>query len=181
MQSRGQAASVHTLCSERIKEISLTPKPAYHRRAFLLGYSAVQSLKILCAVLLLLVPWVCSAKCTTAATVLKVKIEASESDKQRLVRDLKERGCNRGLVIEPIDEGFDYRISLADVLKPRMTLTQAGAGSAQEAVLKTTVFDGKGTVLFEFDRGNRLTRKGVLNASAKEIVKRLIPLVPSVD
>jgi hypothetical protein len=36
-------------------------------------------------------------------------------------------------------------------------------------------------ILFEFDRGNRLTRKGVLNASAKEIVKRLIPLVPIVD
>ena len=133
---------------------------------------------ILSTILLLLVPCVCGAKCKTAATVLKVKVEASDSDRQKLVRDLKEHGCNRGLVIESADTGFDYRISLADTLgKPRMTLTQAGIGSAQgEMRLKTTVFDGKGTLLFEFDRGNRLTRKGFLNASAKEIVKRFIHL-----
>ena len=57
-----------------------------------------------------------------------------------------------------------------------MTLTQAGIGSAKESIVLTTVFDRDGAVLFEFGRGNRLTRRGVLNASAKEIVKRLIPL-----
>jgi hypothetical protein len=44
----------------------------------------------------------------------------------------------RGLKIEPIDAGFDYRISLADILKPKMTLTQAGTGSAEESIVLTT-------------------------------------------
>ena len=133
-------------------------------------------MKLACAILLLLLPWTCMAKCKTTVVVPKVKIEASESDRQRLVKKLKEHGCNDGLGFELTDEGFDYRIAIANILKPRMTLTQAGIGSAEDAVVLTTVFDDKGTVLFDFGRGNRLTRNGVLNASAKEIVKRLIPI-----
>ena len=75
------------------------------------------AIKLLFAVLLIILPCVCNAKCMTAITVVKVRIEASESDKQKFVKNLKEHGCNRGLKIEPIDAGFDYRIFLADILK----------------------------------------------------------------
>jgi len=132
--------------------------------------------RALCATLLLLLPGICGAECKTAVAVLKVRIEASESDKQKLFKSLKEHGCNHGLGFESTDEKFDYRIAVADILKPKMTLTQAGIGSAEEAFVITTVFDDKGIVLFTFDRRARLTRRGLLNASAKEIVKRLIHL-----
>ena len=128
----------------------------------------------LCAALLLLLPRICDAECKTAVQVLKVKIEDSESDKQKLVKSLKEHGCNHGLSFEPTNEGFDYRIAIADILKPMMTLTQAGIGSAEDAFVLTNVFDDKGMVLFTFDRRARVTRRGVTNASAKKIIKRLI-------
>ena len=80
--------------------------------------------------LLLLLPGICVATCKTAVASLKVKIEASETDKRRLVTSLKEHGCNHRLSFEPTDEGFDYRIAIADILKPKMTITQAGIGSA---------------------------------------------------
>ena len=128
----------------------------------------------LSTLLLLLLPGICVATCKTAVASLKVKIEASETDKRRLVTSLKEHGCNHGLSFEPTDEGFDYRIAIADILKPKMTITQAGIGSAEEAFVLTTVFDDKGMALFTFGRRARLTRRGVLNASAKEIIKRLI-------
>ena len=133
----------------------------------------MRSLTLRCALCLIILPCISSARCTTRVTALKIRIEASGSDKKKLLKDLKEHGCKRGLGIEPIEKEFDYRISLAEIQKPRMTLTQAGIGSAHESVLRTTVFDNKGVVIFEFDRGNRLTRRGALNASAKEIVKRL--------
>lgn len=132
-------------------------------------------MRSLCIIFLLLLPWFCSAKCAPTAAI-KIKVEASDSDKQKLVTQLEQHGRNYCLGIEPTDAGFDYRIALADILKQRMTLTQAGIGSAEDAILLTTVFDDKGTVLFQFGRGNRLTRRGVLNASAKEIIKRLIRL-----
>ena len=122
---------------------------------------------------LLFVSAFCSAQCKSATATLNVKIEASESDKKLLIEKLKEHGCNHGLGIEPTDEGFDYCIAIAEVEKPRMTLTQAGIGSASQLIVSTTVYDANGTKLFDFGRGNRLTRRGFLNASAKEIVKRL--------
>jgi hypothetical protein len=122
----------------------------------------------------LVLPGICGAECKAPVAVLKVKIEASESDKQKLVKSLKEHGCNHGIGFEPTDERFDYRIAVADILKPKMTLTQAGIGSAEEAFVTMTVFDDKGMVLFTFDRRARVTRRGVLNASAKEIIKRLV-------
>ena len=135
-------------------------------------------MKVLCATLLVFLPTVCAAQCKTASATLKVKIGASESNKALLVKKLNEHGCNHGLQFEPVDDGFDYRILLLDVAKPRMTLTQAGIGSAYESVVLTTVFDDKGTKRFEFERGNRLTHASTVNASAKEIIKRLIQLLP---
>ena len=132
------------------------------------------AVKVLRATLLVLLPSVCVAQCKTATATLKVKIGASEVNKALLVKKLNQHGCNHGLQFELVDDGFDYRIFLLDVAKPRMTLTQAGIGSAYESVVLTTVFDDKGTKLFESERGNRLTHAGAVNASAKEIVKRLM-------
>ena len=136
-------------------------------------------MKVLCATLLVLLPTVCVAQCKTATATLKVKIGASEANKGLLAKKLNEHGCNGGLLFELVDDGFDYRILLLDVAKPRKAFNvNTGFGTIYEPVVLTTVFDDKGTKLFEFEPRNRLTHAGVVNASAKEIVKRLIRLLP---
>ena len=131
-------------------------------------------MKVLRAALLLILPTVCVAQCKNPTAALKVKISAPEPNKGLLVRKLNEHGCKHGLVFEPVEEGFNYRISLSDAKKARPTFTMAGAGSAHVPIVQTVVYDDKETLLFEVERGILLSHAGAVDASAKEIVKRLI-------
>jgi len=131
-------------------------------------------MKGLCATLLVMLPTVCVAQCKTATTTLKVKIGALEPNKSLLVKKLNKQGCKHGLVFEPVEKGFTYRISLFDALKKARTYSQAGVGTADIGIVRTTVYDDKETLLFEVERLNRLTHAETVNASAKEIVRRLI-------
>ena len=134
-------------------------------------------MKVLCATLLVILPTVCVAQCKTATAALKVKIWAREpKTKDLLVKKLNEHGCKHGLVFEAVEEGFNYRISLTDISKARGTLSQAGVGTAYTEVVRTVVYDDKETLLFEVERGNWLTHANAVNASAKEIVRRLIQI-----
>ena len=133
-------------------------------------------MKLMYATLLLLAPTVCAAQCKNAVTVLKVKIDASESDKPQLLRMLGKHGCDHRIGFETADEGFDYIIAIGRSLEATsyFNLGQREViGTYYKSVVEITVFDGKGNRLFIFTRGNRLTRNGMINAEAKEITKRL--------
>ena len=137
------------------------------------------AMKVLCATILVILPTVCVAQCKTAtAAPLKVNIWAVDQNKRLLLKKLNEHGCKHGLVFVPVEVGFNYRISLSDAKKARPTFTQAGAGTAYTQIVRTEVYDDKETLLFEVQRGNWLTHASAVNASAKEIVKRLIGMLP---
>ena len=132
-----------------------------------------------CAAFALVLPAVCAAQCKSAVERVKVKFEASEeSDTHILAQQLNKHGCGHGLGFEPADQGFVYRILLVNTTKPRVTITMAGAGSTNEPIVIVTVYDDNGTELFDFARSRamRITYKGTVNASAKEIIKRLVRL-----
>jgi hypothetical protein len=127
----------------------------------------------------LVLPAVCATQCESAVERVKAKIEASEeSDTYTLVQQLNKHGCGHGLGFEPADQGFVYRILLLNTTKPRATITMAGVGSTYEPIVVITVYDDKRTELFDFARSRamRITHKGTVNASAKEIIKRLVQL-----
>jgi hypothetical protein len=131
-------------------------------------------MKLLYATLLVILPTVCVAQCKTATAVLKVKVVALERNKGLLLKKLNEHGCKHRLAFVPVEEGFNYRISLSDAQKARPTFSQAGVGTAYTEIVRTIVYDDKDTVLFQVERGNLLTHAVAVNASAKEIVKRLL-------
>jgi hypothetical protein len=135
--------------------------------------------EIACIAFALLLPAVCAAQCKSAVETLKVKFEASEgADTHLLVQKLNEHGCGHGLAFEPVDHGFVFRILLVKTTKPRTTLSMAGGGTAHDPIVLITVYDDKGTELFNFERSRamRITYKGTVNASAKEIIKRLVQM-----
>ena len=131
-------------------------------------------MKVMCATLLVILPTVCVTQCKTATATLKVKIVALEPNKSLLVKKLNEHGCKHYFAFEPVEEGFNYRIGLYDAQKERLTISQTGLGTAYTGIVRATIYDDKGTLLIEVERGNRLTHAGAVNASAKEIVKRLL-------
>jgi hypothetical protein len=133
------------------------------------------STKLLCATFGLFLPAVCLAQCKAPVTTLKVRIEASDSDKALLLEMLKRNGCDGKIGFEATDVGFHYRIVLANGEEGRPYVYYGGSGTTRVPVVLTTVYDGW-IVLFSFTRGNRITHRGEVNASAKEIVKRLIRL-----
>jgi hypothetical protein len=133
--------------------------------------------EIACATFALLLPALCAAQCKSAVETVKVKFEASEeADTHLLVEKLNKQGCGHGLRFEPADQGFVYRILLVNTTKPRTTFSMAGAGTTDDPIVLITVYDDKGTELFDFARSRaiRITHKGTVNASAKEIIKRLV-------
>ena len=126
-----------------------------------------------------LLPAVCVAQCKSAVETVKVKFEASEeADTHLLGEKLNEHGCAHGLAFEPAGQGFVYRILLVNTTEARPTFTMAGVGTAHDPVILITVYDDKGTELFNFTRSRamRVTHKGTVNASAKEIIKRLVQM-----
>jgi len=100
----------------------------------------------------------------------RVKVDAKEFDRGFLIQKLNEHGADHHIKFEFVKENFDYRIAYGT--------GQAGApyGPVVATASVTKVFDAKGAELFEFARDGRKTNEGAANATAKEIIKRLLRL-----
>jgi hypothetical protein len=131
-------------------------------------------MRTLCVGLLYIVifPAVWAAHKAPTSTTFQVKIEATELDRQMLLEKLNANGAYYHLKFVVADQDFDYRITFATRQAP--VGTRYGDVNASRAI--TSVFDSKGTELFEFNRQGRWTDSGATNAAAKEIIKRLLKL-----
>jgi hypothetical protein len=99
---------------------------------------------------------------------LKIKIEATELDQQTLIARLNANGAAHQLHFALADQNFDYRVTFGTEQKP---VSGINANAAT-----TAVYDAEGKELFEFKREGRWTDSGATNATAKEIIKRLLKL-----
>lgn len=66
------------------------------------------------------------------------------------------------------DQNFEYRVTFGTEQKPVSGINASAANTA--------VYDAEGKELFEFKREDRWTDSGATNATAKEIIKRLLQL-----
>src|ERR1700723_630958 len=103
---------------------------------------------------------------------LKIKIEATELDRQRLLARLNANGAGHHLTFALAEDGFDYRVVFGTGQKP----VGSGYGDINASTGSTAVYDAEGKELFEFKREGRWTDSGATNATAKEIIKRLLKL-----
>jgi hypothetical protein len=99
---------------------------------------------------------------------LKIKIEATELDQQTLLTRLNANGVAHHLQFVLADQDFDYRVTFGTEQKPVSGINASAA--------TTVVYDAEGKELFEFKREGRWTDSGATNATAKEIIKRLLKL-----
>ncbi|HLZ14053.1 MAG TPA: hypothetical protein VKP58_15835 [Candidatus Acidoferrum sp.] len=107
---------------------------------------------------------------------VKVKIEASETDRRLLLEKLNEHGAEHGMKFVLDEKEFGYRIHFA-VEQGHAWSTGAGSGgSYNTSEAKATVYDDKDGELFSFTRAQRRTDSGAANAVAKEIIKRMLRL-----
>jgi hypothetical protein len=102
---------------------------------------------------------------------LKIKIEATELDRQTLLARLNANGSGHHLMFTLADD-FDYRIVFGTRQKP----VGSGHGDINASTGSTAVYDAEAKELFEFKRKGRWTDSGATNATAKEIIKRLLKL-----
>jgi hypothetical protein len=123
----------------------------------------------------LLVPLIfscCFAQFAMAQQTWRVRVDAKEFDRGLLIQKLNEHGADHHIKIEFVNQNFDYRIAYGTG-----GFTPYGPAPASASVTK--VFDAKGAQLFEFTRDGRKTDEGAANATAKEIIKRLLKLRPA--
>jgi hypothetical protein len=99
----------------------------------------------------------------------RIRVDAKEIDRGLLIQKLNEHGADHHIKIEFVNQNFDYRIAYGTG-----GFTPYGYAPASASVTK--VYDAKGAELFEFTRDGRKTDEGAANATAKEIVKRLLRL-----
>ena len=99
----------------------------------------------------------------------RVRVDAKELDRGLLISKLNEHGANHHIKIAIVNENYDYRVAYG-------TGGFSPYGPAPATAAVTKVFDAKGDELFEFNRQGRKTDEGAANATAKEIVKRLMRL-----
>lgn len=103
---------------------------------------------------------------------LRIRIEATELDRQTLLTRLNANGSSHHLRFILADQGFDYRVVFGTAQKP----VGSGYGDINASTGSTAVYDAEGKELFEFRREGRWTDSGATNATAKEIIKRLLKL-----
>jgi hypothetical protein len=119
-----------------------------------------------CLLVLVSIAW---SQSKPATPTLRVKIEATESDRQMLLDKLNARGADHHLKFALVDQDFNYRIEFGAGQGPYDTILEA----LNSSNAPTKVFDSQGTVLFELKREGRSTA-GATNAAAKNIIKRLL-------
>ncbi|HVB32772.1 MAG TPA: hypothetical protein VNJ52_00150 [Patescibacteria group bacterium] len=128
----------------------------------------------LCLLALAMVPAIAHAK--PPLETVKLKVEATELDRDMLLQKLNEHGKGNHLRFVSADKGFQYRIVFDTAQRRNTLLGVMGAGAVNYSGAGVTVYDAKGTDLFHFERANRYTDSGATNAAAKEIIKRLLRL-----
>ena len=101
---------------------------------------------------------------------IKVKVEASEWDKNLLLEKLNANGKDQGLQFDESEQDYEYRIVFGTAQKA------VGDQGINASMGSTTVFDAQGKEMFDFNRQARWTDSGAANAVAKEIVKRLVKM-----
>jgi hypothetical protein len=99
---------------------------------------------------------------------LKIKIEATELDQQTLLARLNANGVAHHLKFILANQDFDYRITFGTEQKPVSGINASAA--------TTAIYDAEGKEMFEFKQEGRWTDSGATNATAKEIIKRLLKL-----
>src|SRR6516164_9367767 len=106
------------------------------------------SLSLIAVLLGLVVP----AHAQTSAfptRILRVKIEASEHDKQLLLDKLKHHGRGHQLECELSNESFDYRIAFE-------VQYMAIPGESGGSVASAKIYESNGTILFGISRDSRV-------------------------
>jgi hypothetical protein len=114
----------------------------------------------------------CFAPFATGQQTWRVRVDARDPDRGLLIQKLNEHGADHHIKFEFVNQNFDYRIAYGTG-----GFTPYGYAPASAAVTK--VFDANGAELFEFNRQGRKTDEGAANATAKEIIKRLLKLRPA--
>jgi len=133
-------------------------------------------MRALClGILLVLVP-PCLAQNKSQTAVVKVKIEATEWDKNLLLDKLGKHGLDHGLKFEVAGDDFAYPIVFSTGQEKTQILFGGSSGGMNSSTATVKVFDRTGTELFDVKRAGRGTDAGATNAVAKEIVKRLLQL-----
>src|SRR5207302_837423 len=112
------------------------------------------------------------------STLIKVNIHAAEYDRRLLLEKLNEHGRDQGVRFEQADQDFSYRIEFTIEQGTKIVVNNGTGGTHNSSGASATVFDAKGAELFHFSRANRNTDGGATNATAKEIIKRLLRLRP---
>lgn len=112
------------------------------------------------------------AQTQPSTATFKVKIEASDADRQLLLGKLKTNGAAGGVTFSLVDQGFDYRVVFSTTHAP-LDATQRQVNSSGATA---KVFDAHGAELFDVQRAARFTNSGAANAIAKDIVSRLMKL-----
>jgi len=101
---------------------------------------------------------------------VKLKIEAPELDKPKLLADLNTHGGDNGLHFVLADNDYEYRVTFSIGQSTGMS---SGSTSSLNSA-SAEVYDSRGTEIFKVFRSNRFSERGVTNALSKEIVKRLL-------
>jgi len=126
-------------------------------------------MKFLRYLMVLMIFSCCFAQVTMGQRTWRVRVDAKDSDRGLLIQKLNEHAADHHIKFEFVNQNFDYRIAYGTG-----GFTPYGPAVASASVTK--VFDANGAELFEFNRQGRKTDEGAANATAKEIIKRLLKL-----
>jgi hypothetical protein len=128
-----------------------------------------EAMKFLRYLLVLLVFSCYSAPFAMGQQTWKMRVDAKEFDRGLLIQKLNEHAADHHIKIEFVNQNFDYRVAYG-------TGGFSPYGPAPATASVTRVFDARGAELFNFTRDGRKTDEGAANATAKEIIKRLLKL-----
>lgn len=109
---------------------------------------------------------------SSVVTVIKVNIKANQWNTKILLKKLNDRGKGHHLEFVIADSSYDYRIEFGIGQKPVGTVY----GDVNASDSFAAVYDAIGNELFNFNRQGRMTDAETTNATAKEIIKRLLKL-----
>jgi hypothetical protein len=127
---------------------------------------------LLAGVFLLYAGTSCLAQTKPNPEIVKVTIEATELDRLMLLDKLNVHGGDHHMKFVPDDQNYDYRI----VFGTGQGTVGTNYGQINSSEATATVYDPKGTVLFDFKRAGRGTDKKATDSVAKEIIKRILTL-----
>jgi hypothetical protein len=107
-----------------------------------------------------------TSKSQSELRTLRVYVQGDSSRLSDFVEDCRHEFENRGIKLQtvPFDSDFEYNIVIAQ---------ESSMGGAAAAVI---ALDKKGLFVASVVRSGRMSGKGALNASAKELAQKLVVL-----